>query len=229
MRAPSSATFAGDLRLGQQDVRDVTLEVDRSGGHRPSWPQAPRGRPGLGRGVGGPAPITRAAGGAAGAAATASRRGRFQCRRARAAARPGPDDPDRPSTRAMLPVLEHQRPEIARVEQLDVDRRVELAQAPQLAVLLAHEPLAECRHLEVEVEVGQVEVRREALDDGPVEVPEDREGVRLVLPADRVEVEDAGHLRLAGVGERRTRLHRRPVYPSGRLPGDLIPPGGTEV
>ena len=46
-------------------------------------------------------------------------------------------------------VLEHERPEVARVEQLDVEVRVQLAQAAQLAVLLAHELLAERRHLEV--------------------------------------------------------------------------------
>ena len=83
-----------------------------------------------------------------------------------------------------LAELEHQRPEVAGVEQLDVEVRVELAQAAELAVLLADELLAERRHLEVQVEVRQVEVRREALDDVAVEVPEDREGVRLVLPAD---------------------------------------------
>ena len=105
--------------------------------------------------------------------------------------------------------LEHERPEVAGVEQLDPDVGVELADPAQLAVLLADELLAEGRHLEVELEVRQPEVRREALDDGPVEVPQDRERVRLVLPADPVEVEDPGHLGLAGVGEGRARPVRR--------------------
>ena len=98
--------------------------------------------------------------------------------------------------------LQHQRPEVAGIEQLDPDVRVELTQPAQLAVLLAHEALLERRQLEVQVEVGQVEVGREALDDRAVEVPQDRERVRLVLPADLVEVEDPRQLRLARVGER---------------------------
>ena len=61
-------------------------------------------------------------------------------------------------------VLEHQGPEVAGVEQLDPDVRVELAQAAQLAVLLAHELLAQRGQLDVQVEVGQVEVRGEALE-----------------------------------------------------------------
>ena len=81
--------------------------------------------------------------------------------------------------------LEQQHPEVPRVEQLDLDVRVQLAQPAQLAVLLAHELLLERRELDVQVEVGQVEVGREALDDVAVEVPADREGVRLVGPADR--------------------------------------------
>ena len=76
-----------------------------------------------------------------------------------------PTVPDSVVGERQLAVLEHQRPEVARVEELDPDVRVELAQPAQLAVLLPHEPLLEGRQLDVEVEVGQVEVRREALDD----------------------------------------------------------------
>ena len=104
--------------------------------------------------------------------------------------RPGPGHPSRPRTRRAPgrrrsrdawgrrlagragqvvqqrhpPELEHQHPEVPRVEQLDADVRVELAQAAQLAVLLAHELLLERRELDVELHVRQVEVRREALD-----------------------------------------------------------------
>ena len=52
----------------------------------------------------------------------------------------------------------------------------------------------------------------------------------FVLPADRIEVEDASHLRFAGVGERGAGVHRPPVYPSApprsrppRRPGALPP------
>ena len=100
------------------------------------------------------------------------------------------------------PELQHQHPEVAGVEQLDADVGVELTQPPQLAVLLAHEALLERRELDVQVDVGQVEVGREALDDRAVERPQHGERVRLVLPADVVEVEDPRELRLARVGER---------------------------
>ena len=76
-----------------------------------------------------------------------------------------------------LAVLEHQRPEVARVEQLDPHVGVELAQATELPVLLPDEPLPQRRQLEVQVQVRQVEVGREALDDGALEVPQDREHV----------------------------------------------------
>jgi hypothetical protein len=66
-----------------------------------------------------------------------------------------------------LAELQHQRPEVAGVEELHPQVRVELEDAAELAVLLADELLAERRHLEVEVEVRQPEVRREALDDAP--------------------------------------------------------------
>src|SRR5207247_1076962 len=108
---------------------------------------------------------------------------------------------DRTVSRA--PELQHQRPEVAGVEEFDADVGIQLVDATELAVLLADELLAEGRHLEIEVEVGQPEIRREALDDHTVQVPQDRERVGLVLPADPVEVEDPAHLGLAGVGERR--------------------------
>ena len=135
----------------------------------------------------------------AGAAATAARPAASTPAR-RAAAAPGRSCPTGP--RAARPAeLEQQRPEVAGVEQLDPDVRVELAQAAQLAVLLAHELLLERGELDVQVEVGEVEVRREALDHLAAHRPADRERVGLVLPADLVEVEDPRQLRLARVGE----------------------------
>ena len=99
------------------------------------------------------------------------------------------------------PVLEHQRPEVTGVEELDSETRVQLAQPADLAVLLANESLLERRELDEELQIGQVEVRREALQDIAVEVPKDREDARFVLPGDLVEVQDAGELGLAGVGK----------------------------
>ncbi len=99
------------------------------------------------------------------------------------------------------PVLEQQRSEVLAVEQLDAHHRVQLTEPAQLAVLLAHQALLQRGQLEVQVEFGQVEVGREALNDITVEVPQDREGPRLVLPRDLVVVEDARQLLLAGMGE----------------------------
>ena len=100
------------------------------------------------------------------------------------------------------PELEQQHPEVARVEQLDPDVRVQLPEPAQLAVLLADQLLLERRELHVQVEVRQVEVRREALDHLAGHGPADGEGVGLVRPAHLVEVQDPGQLRLARVGER---------------------------
>src|SRR5262249_27606408 len=100
-----------------------------------------------------------------------------------------------------LAVLEHESPEVTRRGELDPDIRIQLAEATKLAVLLPDQLLAEGRELKIEVEVRQIEVRREALHDGAFERPQERKDVRLVLPADLVEVEDPGHLRLARVGE----------------------------
>jgi hypothetical protein len=97
--------------------------------------------------------------------------------------------------------LQHQGAKVAGVEQLHPDVRVELANPAELPILLPHELLAQGRHLEVAVEVRQPEVGGEALDDRPVEVPQDRKRVWLVLPANAVEVEDPGHLGLAGMSE----------------------------
>ena len=86
------------------------------------------------------------------------------------------------------------------VQQLDVDLRVELAQEAELAVLLRHQVLLQRGQLQPDVQVLQVEVRREQLHRASV-VPAQGEGARLVDPPDAVEVQDAGELLLAGVGE----------------------------
>src|SRR5207247_11000303 len=99
------------------------------------------------------------------------------------------------------------------VEQLDANVRVELTEPPQLAVLLADEALPERGQLDVELEVWEPEVGREALGHNAVQVPQDGERMRLVLPFDAIEVEDAGELRLARVGERGGRHSGRNVGP----------------
>ena len=99
------------------------------------------------------------------------------------------------------PVLQHQGPEVAGVEELDSQARVQLSQAADLPVLLAHEPLLERGQLHEQLELRQEEVGGEALEDVAVEIPEDREDLGLVLPFDLIEVEDPGELGFAGVGE----------------------------
>ena len=100
-----------------------------------------------------------------------------------------------------LAVLEHQRPEVTRVEQLHADLRIELPQVAQLAVLLPDQRLLERRQLDVQVDLRQVEVGRERLDDRAVGVPGDGEDVGFVSPRDTVEVQDPRQLRLALVCE----------------------------
>ena len=74
-------------------------------------------------------------------------------------------------------------------------------QSPDLAVLLGHELLVEGRDLDVEVELGQVEVGREALGRVALAVPVDVEGRGLVAPLDLVEVQQLRELPLAVVSE----------------------------
>jgi len=95
-----------------------------------------------------------------------------------------------------------EQPEIiALVEDLDVDRRVELAEPPDLAVLPGDELLVHSRDLDIQVEVSQVEIRGELLGDLAFVVPLDVERARLVVPIDLVEVEEPGELSLARVSE----------------------------
>ena len=66
---------------------------------------------------------------------------------------------DRPLGRLLETVLDEQVQVVALVEDLASDVRIERRQPPHLAVLLGHELLVEGRDLDVEVELGQVEVR----------------------------------------------------------------------
>src|SRR5204863_942318 len=99
-------------------------------------------------------------------------------------------------------VLEDQVTVVAVVEQLDLDVRVQLAQAAQLAVLLRDQALFERRQLDVEIQFRQVEVGRESLHHPAVVGVAQRKAMWLVLPGQLIEVEDAREIFLAGVRKR---------------------------
>jgi hypothetical protein len=99
------------------------------------------------------------------------------------------------------PVLGDQGEVVPLVEDLAPDVRVLLPEPANLAVLLGHELLVQRGDLDVEVVRGQVEVRRERLRGIAIAVPLEREGARLVLPRDRIEVEELRELPLRVVRE----------------------------
>ena len=80
---------------------------------------------------------------------------------------------------------------------------MEFTQKPQLSVFLGHEALPDRRQFDVEIKLGQVEVRREQLDRPPVGVPADRECPRFVSPFDLIEREDVGKFPFTRVREAR--------------------------
>jgi hypothetical protein len=87
------------------------------------------------------------------------------------------------------------------VQDLAADVGVELHEPSDLTVLLGHELLVERRDLDVDIELGQVEVRGEALSSlaGPVPVDVERRG--LVVPRDLIEIQQLRELPLAVVSE----------------------------
>jgi hypothetical protein len=99
------------------------------------------------------------------------------------------------------PVLQEQIEVVALVEDSTTDVGIERAQTPDLAVLLGDQLLIQRGYLDVEIELGEIEVGGEALGDGPRAVPGDVERRRLVAPLDLIEVEQAGELALAVVRE----------------------------
>jgi hypothetical protein len=98
-------------------------------------------------------------------------------------------------------VLGHQLEVVALVENLAVDLWMELLEKARLAVLLGHQLLVHRGDLDIKVIVGQVEVGCEELGGLAVAVPCDRKRAWLVVPGDRVEVEQKGELTLAVVGK----------------------------
>jgi hypothetical protein len=111
----------------------------------------------------------------------------------------------------LQPILQQQVEIVALVQDPAADVGVKRAQTPHLAVLLGDQLLIERGYLDVEIELGQVEVGCEALRDGPGAIPGDVERRRLVAPFDLIEVEQASELPLAVVREagRLVRLRRR--------------------
>jgi hypothetical protein len=98
-------------------------------------------------------------------------------------------------------VLEQQVGVVPLVEDLALDVRIELLQPANLAVLLRDQLLIEGRYLDVNVELGKVEVGRETVRDRARPVPIDVERRRLVEPVDLIEVEQPSELPLAVVRE----------------------------
>jgi hypothetical protein len=91
--------------------------------------------------------------------------------------------------------------EVPLIEDLAPHVRVQLPQAPYLAVLLGDEFLTHRRDLDEEVIVWQIEIRPKLPRGGSRFIPLDDKGSRFVLPRDRVEIEESREFPLAGVGE----------------------------
>src|SRR4029450_4419081 len=81
------------------------------------------------------------------------------------------------------------------------DARLQLPQFADLPVLLRDELLVERRDLDVQVVLGQEEVRGEPLDHAALLAPLEVERPGLVVPVDLVEVQQAGELALARMRE----------------------------
>ena len=96
--------------------------------------------------------------------------------------------------------------EVAPGKELDLDLWIPLVELADLAVLTGDERLLHHRHLEVEVLLGKVEVRREGLENAALLVGFEHERAWLVLPRDSVEVEEFRALHLGWIGERGTIL-----------------------
>jgi hypothetical protein len=98
-------------------------------------------------------------------------------------------------------VFDEQVQVVALIEDLASHVRIERREPADLAVLLGHELLVQGRDLDVEIEIPQVEVRRESLRRIPVAVPVDLEGRRFVVPVDLIEVQELRELTLAVMSE----------------------------
>jgi hypothetical protein len=134
-------------------------------------------------------------------------------------------DQQRALRRFLEAVLDEQVEIVPLVQDLAPNAGIESHQAAGLAVLLGHELLAQSSYLDVEVEVGEVEIRGESLGCISVVIPIDLERGGLVIPRDLIEVQQLCELTLAVVCEGDTvvrkvqmgsRVSRR--TPLGQLP-----------
>jgi hypothetical protein len=107
------------------------------------------------------------------------------------------------------PVLDQQVQVIPLIEDLAADVGVELHQASHLAVLLGDELLVQRRDLDVDVEFGKIEVRREPLRGSAPTVPVDVERRGFVVPRDLVEVEQLPELSFTVVCEANEFVRKR--------------------
>jgi hypothetical protein len=105
------------------------------------------------------------------------------------------------------------------VEDLRLHVRVQRLQPADLAVLLGDQLLVERCDLDVDVEVGKVEVRGEALCWNAVRIPGYVEGRRFVFPDDPVEVQELCELPLAVVGKGDLVVWRDGAVRSAPCPG----------
>jgi hypothetical protein len=90
---------------------------------------------------------------------------------------------------------------VALVEHADRHVRIELGQPSSLAILLGDELLVQRGDLDVEVVRGQIEVGGERLRGSALAITFERERARLVLPRNRVEIEQLRELTLRVVRE----------------------------
>jgi hypothetical protein len=105
--------------------------------------------------------------------------------------------------RLLEPVLDEKVQIVALIEHLALDMWILLLELTDLSVLLCNELLAHRRDLDVDVILREIEVRSEVPRRLAAVVPLEGKRVRLVLPVDRVEVEEPRKLAFAVVSELR--------------------------
>src|SRR2546423_1206310 len=90
---------------------------------------------------------------------------------------------------------------VRRIKHLEIDLRVERAQAADFAILARDKRLTQRCQLNVEVVLWQVKIGREKTRRRARRVPLEGEAARLVLPLDMIEAQDARELGFRFVGE----------------------------
>jgi hypothetical protein len=98
-------------------------------------------------------------------------------------------------------VLDEEIEIVSLIEDLALDVRVVLPELTNLSVLLCDELLTHRRDLNVHIVFRQIEVRPEVPGRLTVVIPFEGKRMRLVLPIDRVEVEESREFSFAVVSE----------------------------